>query len=598
MISTTILALAAVAAPQSSIGGVAAPVSVKSNPAIRCSGSASALSITRVEFGATITESAALLSGAKLLAIDVAGRTPLSDAAADLGKVIEVASGVQSVQLPGLAAIRIFHYQKPQSKAFGFFALRGKGEFELLIERSGLGDNGTVDPFDPVIGVSRDGRTIAISASEPNQGVQGLGDTWLIRCDGQPLANGSVLRELTGAANPDVPGVSLQFFGSSLYAVVGHSLGIAPADGTAGFNLLNLPATGGGVAAEVIPEMVISADGKKLAVLAGADETNLDIYVLGIDGSVTNVTQQPRPLVTPEFLPESTEGPLLALSPDGSTLTYQVDEANGNELFTSTTAAGAVPIHLTPDPVFDHSIDQMSGILTGGSFTRFLAASGQLNADLYRVTLPSAGVPALSNLTLTSGADQPFFPNTATMLVSAQSNLRGGRLLADDRTQSAAGYDLWFNTNGDTTGIALTGLDQPATVIAPGMDAKNVAITASRGAQSYLMTFDGNNAPRNLIQLPTGVSIASVAARDGGTVFAASANYLGLSFVIQLAASGAALNIVQGSPFSNARNLLYGRDQRLLFVATVSGSAQTYFVNALQQAVPAGAPAPVAFWLR
>lgn len=598
MIATTILALAAVAAPQSSGGGALAPVGVKSNPAIRCSGSASALSITRVEFGATITESAPLLSGAKLLAIDISGRTPLSDAAADLGKVIEVAAGVQAVQLPGPAAIRIFHYQKPQSKSFGFFALRGKGEFELLIERSGLGDNGTVDPFDPVIGVSRDGKTIAIAASEPNQGVQGLGDTWLIRCDGQPLANGSIVRELTGAANPDVQGVSLQFFGTSLVAVLGDALGTAPANGSAGFTTLNLPATGGGVTAEVTSEMVISADGKKLAVLAGADEDNLDIYVLGIDGSVTNVTMQPQPLVTPEFLPESAEGPLFALSPDGSTVTYQVDEANGNELFTSTTAAGAVPIHLTPDPVFDQSIDQMSGILTGGSFTRFLAASGQLNADLYRVTLPSAGVPTLSNLTLTSGANQPFFPNTATMQVSAQSNLRGGRLLVDDRTQSAAGYDLWFNTNGDTTGIALTGLDQPATVIAPGVDAKNVAITARQGAQSYLMSFDGNNAPRNLIQLPQGASIASVAVRDGGTVFAASVNYLGLSFVIQLAASGAALNIVQGSPFSNARSLLYGRDQRLMFVATVSGSAQTYFVNALQQAVPAGSPAPVAFWLR
>jgi hypothetical protein len=600
LIPLVLVAFAPLLAAQTSGGSSVKPTK---GAAIRVSGSsANDLKMTRITFGASPTESAPLLSGIKLLGIELVGRTTLSDLATSGGRVVEVASGVVAIQLPGPAAIRVFHYQRPANQTFGFLALRGAGELQVLIELPGLGPTKTVDPFDPTIGVATDGATIAIAASDPKSGPTGLGDAWIARADGSPLANGQVVAELTGPAFKEIDAASLTFFGGMLYAASDGAIERAPANGAAPFTAVAMPPSGGAPITDVTGEFVVSGDGSTMAVLAGSDETLLDLYRFDAAGAVSKVTQQPQPFSDPGFLPAATDGPHFALSHDGSVAIYEVDFPLGNELFIQSFAAGATAHQLTKDQEFDHSIDQMSGILTGGSFVRFLAASGQQNADLYRASLPVAGVPQLKNLTQTSGSPDPWFPNAATMQVTAQVNLRGGRLMLDDQTLvGGAGKILRFSGATDATGVVLAGLTADPRFVAAPIAPATLGVVAKTASETTLFAFDGLNAPRPLLAVPAGIELTALAARDGGFTYGvvADAGALG-DFVVQIAANGAAQAVVGGSSFANARSLLYARNGSLLFVAdNASGLAQTFVATqSFNPASPAGNAANVAFWLR
>lgn len=570
--------------------------------AVRIAGpTATNLDVTRVTIGATVTESAPLLRGLKLLQIERSGRTPVSDLDSDDGQIVPVGAGAVALQLPGQAATRVFHYQRPAEQMFGFFAVRGDGTVASLIERSGLGASKTVDPFDPIVGVAPDGATIAIAASDPKSGPTGLGDAWLIRVDGVPLANGQSTFELTGAQFLEVDATSLTFFDDRLYLITDNGIETAPMDGSALPSALALPSTGGVPIEEYASEFVRSADHSTLAILAGADETHLDLFRVDLGGLVTNVSQNPQPFAEPGFLPEETDGPHLALSPNGDFVAYEIDFPLGNELYVQPFVPGGAAHHLTPDPQFDQSIDQMSGILTGGSFVRFLAASGQQNSDLYRSSLPVLGAPILKNLTQTSGAEDPFFPNTATMLVKSQANLRYGRILIDDRTAQGQGFTLRYSTSNENTGVVATSLTTASQIVASARSPATIGLLAKSATQTALLAFDGQSAPRVLLTVPSLFEIESVTARDGGFAYALSAEVPGIgSYIVQIGAQNGAFNLVPGGPFVAARDLLYSRNGKLMFVANdANGQAQTFFAKSvLEPATPAGAPAAVAFWLR
>ncbi len=598
-ITFSLLAVATASSLFAQMGGIGAG---KGTTAVRIAGaSPSSLSVTKVTVAGTITESAPILSGIQLLAIDVAGRTPLTDVVGNEAIVTTLANGTQAVELPGPLAIRIFHYVKPATHVFGFFAARGNGDVAVLLEHVGLGNNQTVDPYDPVIGASSDGVTIAIAASNPKQGVQGLGDAWLLRVDGGNLTNGQPIRELTGNAKIDVNGVGLTFFGSSLYASSHSGLLSAPSDGTGVFSILTLPPSGGLPPLEILPELVRSKDGSTLAVIAGQSESKLDIYRVDSQGAFTNVTNAPLAVVAPGYLPEVTTGPHLALSDDGSSVFYEIAFSNGNELFMQTMTPGSAPFQLTQDAEFDTSIDQMSGILTGGSFARFLAASGQLNADLYRTTLPSFGTPALNNLTKSSGAAAPWFPNAATIQVANQWNVRGARLLVDNQTAVGQGFALWVNSTQDVTGVALSSLVTQPKLFAAASGGGRVVIAAQDATTAQLLTFDGVNPAQPLLLLPPGMPVTSVAVRDGGflAAFVVDAGAAG-SFVVQASTTGAGFQIVSGSPYPKARDLLYGRNGNLMFAAdAAAGLTDTYVQRSLIGApVKVGASAKLAFFAR
>lgn len=570
--------------------------------AVRVAGpSATNLAVTRLSIGAAITESAPVLAGIEILPIERSGRSPVSDLAAQDGRVVEIATGVLALQLPGPEAIRVFHYRRPAAQVFGFFAVRGDGVVEVLIERPGLGATKTVDSFDRVVGVSPDGRTIAIAASDPKSGPTGLGDAWLVRADGGTLANGATTRELTGAQFLEVDATSLTFFDGKLYAVTENGLETTPADGSAGFSTITLPTTNGQPPAEFESEFVLSADRSTMAVLAGAGELALELFRIDLGGAITRISPTPQPFVAPGFFPEVQNGPHLALSENGDFVVYQLDFLAGNELYVQPFAPGAAVHHLTPDPQFDHSIDQMSGLLTGGSFVRFLAASGQQNSDLYRSTLPALGAPLLKNLTQTSGATDPFFPNTATMLVKAQANLRLGRLLVDDQSAAGQGFTLRFSAANEVTGVVAAALPVAPTWTAAAIAPATIGLLVKSATQNAILAYDGQSAPRVLLLAPSFVGMRGLTARDGGLFYGFAADVPGTgSYVVQIGAATGALGVAPGGPYVDARDLLYSRDGRLMFAATGPGGAtQTYFQRSpLAAAQPAGAPNAVAFWLR
>jgi hypothetical protein len=597
---TLVVSLLAQPAPSAS-SSLTGDKPIKARPfALRASGvGAGALTLTRVDL-TTGVESAPLLAGIRLLPIDIAGRSPVYDLAAATGQLVDVGGGAVALQLPGPRAIRVFQYQRQNPTRFGFFAVRGDAQVDVLLEIPGIGPSGSVSPFDRHLGVSRDGATIAIAAADPSGGIDGVGELWLARCDGQPLANGSSVVELTGPGIQEAAGPSLAFHQQDLYAVVDERLVRAPADGSGPFQLVPLPQSGGVAPAMVEDGIVRSADGSTLALLAGGlDETSFDIYLIDATGTARNLTNAPAPYQEPGFFPDEIDGPYLALSEDASSIAYQIDFPLGNELFVRSTAPGATPFQITSDVDFDPSIDQLSGILTGGSFTRFVAAAGNQGADLYRVELPTVGLPKLENLTKTSGVALPWFPNAATMNVKSQHPLRGSRLMVDDQTATGQGFGLWHVATTDVVTNAWSNLIAAPIVVKPALAVNHAVAIAKTASQHFLLRVGASAPPSPIVYLPPGIEIRAAAMRDGGAVTALLAAVPGFEGVVLLATHGPGFALVNGGPFQQLRDPLFARDGRLLFAGSGGGQAITYAVTPTTlTALAVGAPAPLAFWLR
>lgn len=582
------------------VGSIAAPGVAIGGPAsaVRAFGpSPSSLSIARVDLK-TGAQDAATLSGIDLLPLFVAGSTPASDVAdATAARIVDVGGGEVALQLPTSRAIRVFHYVR--GTTFGFFSVYGDGQVRVLIERGGLGATGALDPFDRAVAASSDGRTLAIASADYKQGIGGLGDTWLIRADASLLANGASLRELTGPGDDEeVPGTSLRFRNGGLYAVLEERLVKAPADGSAGFAPLALPLP---PTHAVVEEFAVSGDGATLAFLAGVDEAHVDLWLLDAADHATQLTNAPGAIQPPGYLPADTGGPHLALNFDGSQIAFDREIAGGHELFVRATAPGSPELQVTSDAYFEHSIDTVSGILSGGAFVKFFAGSSPIDADLYRVSQTIGSAPLLENVTKTSGTVAPFFPNTATIAVTKALVGAGARIFADPQ---ASTFDLWRVSASDVAAKVATGLVAAPEYALPGVDAKAALVLADGGAQDQLLLAslsDGEAAIAPLLALPSGVRASAPALSDGSRVAAFAADFGGSDrYVVLKTLKTGALAIAGGTTYADASGLLFSRGNRLLFTAESSpGMRSTYAVNPLTAAVkPAGAAATAAFWLR
>jgi len=463
-----------------------------------------------------------------------------------------------------------------------------------LIERNGLGPGASLSPFYPAIGVSPDGHTICVAAADYSQGIGGIGDAWLIRVDGQPLGGvGASLVELTGPGEQEVSGLSLRFVGDRLYAVEEDRLVSAPVDGSGGFVPLPVSLPGN---FEVTEEVLLSKDAASLWFLAGPDEDLVDLYRLTLPGLVLdNITQSPGEIQPPGYLPETETGPHLSLSEDGATVAYDVEIANGHELFLRPASPGGSALHVTPDPNFEHSIDNVSGLSAGGAKFRFFADSGQSNADLYEASVLPGGGLGLNNLTQTSGAATPFFPNLATIDVHETRSCGAARWIVDDRSGVGAGYDLWAVTASGMAGRVESGLASPPEFV----DHDSMVLAMTRGPVSNrLFRLDEQAAPAELLSVPSAVSISSPALSPSGSVAALTLAALGTETPVRLdTVTGSWLP--GSSSLANVHALSFSGNSRLLFSAASGVATGTFVMDvASGSAKEIGAPAPVAFWIR
>ena len=572
-------------------GGATRTAPVPHPIGFRLSGPAGSQSLTTIDL-ANGVESAPLLTGIELLAVDPGGRSIHDDVGVNGGRVVRIGDA-QIVELPGPGAVRVVHYRRSNPNRFGFFSISGGGDFRLLVERVGVGPGATLNAFDAVVATSPDGETIAVSAADYSGGIDGHGDMWLLKAAGEPFPGGGFSRELTGLGEQEVPGSSLVFFAGRLYATLEDRLAWAPVDGSAGFTVVPVPGLVGG---EVVEEFAVSADGTTLAFLAGPDEDTVDLFLLRNDLTIQRITQNPGEIQPPGYLPLDDTGPHLTLTDDGGMVAYDREIQGGHELYLQLTAPGSAPVHVTPNHLFEESIDNVSGVLTGsGLAMTFFADSGLDNADLYRATLqPGGGGVVLENLSQTSGAQTPFFPNLGKIAVSAGRTAGDARFVVDQNT--ASDYELWFAGGGSV--LVAPGLIE-APLLASEPVTGDLVVTASAGTSGTIVSWSAGAPPSPLLALPAGAEVKELAVARGGKRVAVIADLTGASFVFSLdLATGAVADVAAGASFQGARDLAIGPAGHLLFTASDAQGAVSVAYWPVDGTVTITGPSPSARWLR
>lgn len=543
-----------------------------------------------------------LLDGLQFLQIHVSGQSGLTSADPTRPRQVQAGTGLSLVELPGPGHMRIAHYSRSAGTVFGFLSLGPFGRVKVLLESSGVGDFNLQDPFDPVIGASRDGRFIAISAPDFSHGVNGIGDCWLFQVDGPPRPGGALADgiELTGPGVQDVPGISLTFKGSYLYAMKDDALARAPIDGSMSLLPVALPFSGGVPVAETCDEMLVSEDQSTLVLLAGSDEQSLDLYVIDASEVPRNLTDNPREIQPAGFLPEEFRGPFIGLNGNGSQVAYVVEVNGGDELYVQDTAPTSPAFHVTDNVSFEHSIDAVSGVLGSGFSFQFMAAGVVNDADLYQVSLNGASLER-TNLTFTSGAAGPPFPNAGQLAVIGAWQIGDQRVLVDDNSFAAGGYDLWSTSeNGDFWFAGA--LEEPPLVRANG-DLTNAVwlATARTPAGTSILRFDGQDeAPSFVAVVPSSFPVVGMLPDRKGARAALAVRFGGTSdFVVDLSLTGTGAAILNGGPFDEAHNLFFTDQDTLLFSDGPLGNQRSYFAPLpVPQAIPVGASATFSAWLR
>ena len=546
----------------------------------------------------TPPSSSVTLDGLELLPIEVSGATRLHRFAAGRPRSVILDAGLTAIEWPGPGRVRLLHYRRAGGTIFGFIRLASGGRATVLMERAGIDAGNQTDPFDTVVGASSTG-SIVLSAPTFSHGVGGYGECWLFPATENPPGLWTGV-ELTGPALLDVAGVSLTFKDEWLYAVMEDRLVRAPADGSALFATVPLPPSGGMANPLVIDELALSADGSTLAVLAGVDEDFVDLYIIDAAGTPTNLTNAPAKIEPPGYLPLETAGPFLALNEDGSWVAY-VDEVplQGGELYMQATAVPGAAEHVTSDPFFDHSIDNVSGIFGSGRSFLFFADSGLNNADLYLSTAQVGGGLLRENLTRTSASAGPFFPNAGQINVAAAWQLGEQRVIVDDRTALGAGYEFTAVTSAGSPLVAV-GLDRLPAVSRSLLGDTWIASLHSPAA-SALLCFDGTSASPGLpLLLPGSAVLDEISLNSSGSVAALVVSTVpGQSRVVTLDLATSAVALVGGGWFSSARNLLFSGNRDLLFSAGAPAGTTSYVANLPTGALGVAGPAePVSFWLR
>jgi hypothetical protein len=596
----TLFAVTPLAAAQ--LGPASAPPVGRTETAVLASGASSTqVSIATVTLGVKNPTPSTVLTGLTLLPIQLAQRTTLERLGPGFARVVDVGAGVTALELPGVGAARVFHYRRTGTTTFGFFSITSAGAVRVLLERTGVGSNSTLNPFDSIVAASPDGKTVAIAARKYNQGVDGLGDCWLARADGALFPSGAAAVELTGNDDVDVAPHSLTFKGGSLYASYGDALVRAPADGSAPFVTVPIPPTATASQPELIDEFAVSGDGSTIAFLAGKDEQNVDLYVIDVNGVVTNVTNAPADIQPPNYLPEETGGPLLALSDDGALIALDRELAGGHEFYVRATQPGAAELHITSDANFEHSIDTVSGVLFGTARARFFARAGNVAADLYQVELGGT-LPTLSNVSQTSGVSTPFFPNAGQINPSATWALGTEQVFVDDQLATGGAIDLWRVDGAGLASVVAGGLTAKPSVTAPAGVRTHFVVRTDAPTQTALwfaMPTPGVFAP--VLTLPQSVPLAAVAINRAGTRIGVAAEFpAGVRWVASIHPLTQQTTLIGGGPIPGAHDVSFSMHGRLLFTATGSGGvSQLLSADASTGTTTnVGAPAAFALWLR
>ena len=354
------------------------------------------------------------LQGIDLLPIDFAGRTELQRILPDRPRRFADVFGASRLQLPkGRGSL--YRYSRDdgaKGTAFGFFLIDSGGAARRVFERSGTGLAQDQDPFVGRIAVSPAGEAILVATTLAAGG--DLLEVW-------PASQGIVNR--TEAIRP------LSFSSAGLALHRSWGLGVS----TAGVLRFSRSSR---ISARLVPfspspawysgELVLSSNGMHAATTAGDSPDAAHVWAFSMKGPARRVTQKAATLAGAGFLPETADGPTLAISDDGTLCAWcEIDVQNNNsqEAFLANTApATPQALHVTSDSNYLETLDGVGQFLFTETFTESLLlltvgerSLGMLeNIDQYAIALVSGGGATFENLSLSSGVPTvPFFtPST------------------------------------------------------------------------------------------------------------------------------------------------------------------------------------------
>jgi len=375
------------------------------------------------------------LQGIVLLPIDFAGRNQAESLLPGRPRLREDVPGASRVLLPqGQGSL--YRYRRDPlggPSRFGFFRVDANGTAASVLERDGTGA-GDVDPFGGRVAIDPAGTGILVATT-----VAAGGD--LLEVD---LVLGTAVdRTAAVAARAWIDGslALMPTFGAAT-----HATGVARFSRAGGAQAANLALPTNPTL--FLPGFVSSPDGSRLAVAAGTDPLDVHVFAFDAAGAAVRVSQTGSQVLGPGHLPESLNGPYMALSSDGSMCAWKSLGVAGRNVFTGRVdIAGAGPqTEVTGDSLFVDTLDDAGVVTFVGPGTIIMLVGEQEpagtidGADFFQVSLDTNGnVVGQQNLSMTSGSNAVPFQ-------------AGGQLKSEGGIFLVPGYDGYVMFNDGSSG--------------------------------------------------------------------------------------------------------------------------------------------------
>lgn len=318
------------------------------------------------------------LSGITLRDLDYAARTKLEEFLPDRPRRRNDDGDMHRLILPNDGGVLYSYVREvPQALEYGLMHIAPSGQAHCVLSLSGTGDGSSEVPFLDTVAVSRDGRDILVATTQSAGG---------------DLIHVDLTTRRAFTLTETAPVQTFNSHGLALGA--GWGVGVSE-NGVFRFALhsgeqATLVSFEGTSPAWYAREAVLSENGQYLVTVAGDAPAQAYPFVLGSSGSAIKMNDTPGNIRGAGFLPDSLDGPFLAVSNDGQDCAWVAIEGNSRELYSSTRGASSTSssFHLTRDQQFHPYLDEV-GLLSFKFGRLHFSAGDRRDPVLGGITLAS-----------------------------------------------------------------------------------------------------------------------------------------------------------------------------------------------------------------
>ncbi|MEM7517436.1 MAG: hypothetical protein AAF368_11010, partial [Planctomycetota bacterium] len=247
-------------------------------------------------------------------------------------------------------------------------------------------------------------------------------------------------------------------------------------------------------------DLVFSLNGHYAVTVAGDSSLTSHLWHFGRQGVLTRVSDRPMPISGGGFLPESRNGPYLAVSDDGRLAAWR-SETEQRELYlarvTRSPQVAREVEHVTRQALFDETLDEIGltrfylpDRLSFAAGARDYIHAGLDRTDVFSASLSDVGDLDIRNVSLTSGERQPPFIEYGTLEPERTIWIPSARkLFVYDDEENDSIYAI--RPGGLRAKLVLRGV-RALDLLAPTADGVLLGVrrTSSAGAGSQLFRVD------------------------------------------------------------------------------------------------------------